>query len=181
MVSIKQIFTEPNTDERSLEFLTKALEAANLPGFDYIEYKRAIHALQSSGLDEATAHKSAFTTAQTLGITKEKLLETAAFYRNLLQKEKEQFGAAMEKQNNTKIEGRRQQIKRLQDQIARHKADLERLQQEIDQYTQQQEIEEKNLVADEEKLAGAKVGFDKTLDAINLQLDRDVENIKKHL
>ena len=79
MLTIKSMFQSEDLDEKSLDFLVQALESNNLPGFDYLEFKRAVLQLQEINLDEPTAYKSAVTTAATLGITKEKLLETAGF------------------------------------------------------------------------------------------------------
>ena len=74
MSTTKSLFKTEGLDERSLEFLTTALEKSNLPGFDYLEFKRAVADLLSNmNMDEATAYKSAFTTvATTLGLTKGK-------------------------------------------------------------------------------------------------------------
>ena len=58
MLTTKALFSAEGMDERSLEFLTTAIEKNNLPGFDYFEYKRAVTALLQMNIDEATAHKS---------------------------------------------------------------------------------------------------------------------------
>ena len=70
MVTTKALFAADGLDDRSLEFLASALEKNNLPGFDYYEFKRAVVALRQMQLDEPTAHKSAFATAATGGVTK---------------------------------------------------------------------------------------------------------------
>ncbi|HNG89366.1 MAG TPA: hypothetical protein PK858_04155, partial [Saprospiraceae bacterium] len=88
MITTQSLFAADGLDERSLDFLTKALEKNNLPGFDYFEFKRAVATLLEMKIDEDTAFKSAFATAATVGLTKEKLLDTAGYYRNLLDKEK---------------------------------------------------------------------------------------------
>ena len=72
---LKSIFgNHHGLDERSINVLTKALENANLPGFDYLEFKQSLAALTQMNMDEAMAIKSAFATASTMGLTKEKLL-----------------------------------------------------------------------------------------------------------
>ncbi|MEZ4920023.1 MAG: hypothetical protein R2792_13045 [Saprospiraceae bacterium] len=84
MITNQALFTSDNTDEKSLTFLTQAIEKNNLPGFDYFEFKRAVSSLLQMDIDEATAYKSAFATAATMGLTKDKLLETASYYRNVV-------------------------------------------------------------------------------------------------
>ncbi|MEM6967493.1 MAG: hypothetical protein AAF573_22205, partial [Bacteroidota bacterium] len=77
--NLKTIFGENHLlDEKSISFLTGALDRNNLPGFDYIEFKQSLAALAKLNMDEETAFKSAFATAATVGLTKGKLLETAS-------------------------------------------------------------------------------------------------------
>ena len=168
-------------DEKSLDFLVQALESNNLPGFDYLEFKRAVLQLQEINLDEPTAYKSAVTTAATLGITKEKLLETAGYYRNLIEKEMGQFNEALENQSKTKIASRQHEISRLRDQIDRHKAEIERLNNEMGDYLNQVNQAENTSKQEAEKLEKAKVNFEKTNKAVLLQIDKDVENMHKYL
>lgn len=181
MVTTKSLFAAEDLDERSLEFLADAIEKNNLPGFDYYEFKRAVVALSQMELDEATAHKSAFTTAATVGLTKEKLIETANYYKNLVEKEKAQFDKALENQNATRIAARRDEVKRLRDQVERHKAEIARLQDEIAGYLNQIEQAEAVVKAESEKLDKAKTAFEKTHRALVLQIEKDIENMHKYL
>jgi chromosome segregation ATPase len=181
MMTTKSLFTADGLDERSLEFLANTIEKHNLPGFDYFEFKRAVVTLQQMQLDEATAHKSAFTTAATVGVTKEKLIETAGYYRNLVQKEKEEFDKALENQNRTKVLARQEEIKRLRDQVERHKAEIVRLQDEIAGYLNQINQSESSTQVESEKLAKAKTSFEFTHQSVLLQIDRDIENLHKYL
>ncbi|HAD14983.1 MAG TPA: hypothetical protein DCF33_21355 [Saprospirales bacterium] len=152
-----------------------------MPGFDYLEFKRAIAQLSAMKLDEATAHKSAFATAATLGITKEKLIETAGYYRNLVEKEKDHFAQALDHQNATKVTARQQEIDRLRDQIERHKTEITRLQDEIAGYLNQVSAAEATVQQESEKLDKAKTAFDKAHQAVLLAIDKDVEQMHKHL
>ena len=181
MITTKSLFSADGLDERSLEFLASAIEKNNLPGFDYFEFKRAIVSLIQMKLDEVTAHKSAFTTAATVGVTKDKLIETAAYYKNVVEKEKEQFDNALENQNSTKITARQEEVKRLRDQIERHKTEIARLQDEVAGYLNQIDQAENAVKLEGEKLEKAKAAFEKTHQAVVLQIDKDIENMHKHL
>lgn len=182
------MFQSEGLDDRSLEFLANAIERNNLPGFDYFEFKRAIVQLKEMNLDEETAYKSAFTTASTLGLTKEKLIETAGYYRDLVEKEQVQFEQAHDNQNATKVAGRQHEVARLKDQIERHKAEIERqkadivrLQEEVASYSTQVTQSEGAAKSEAEKLEKAKVAFEKTNKAVLLHIDKDVENMHKYL
>jgi chromosome segregation ATPase len=181
MIATKTLFGGEGLDDRSLEFLVNAIEKHNLPGFDYFEFRRAVVTLQQMQLDEATAHKSAFATAATVGITKEKLIETANYYRNLLQTEREQFDKALEGQNNAKIVARQAEVKRLRDQVERHKAEIARLQDEIGGYLNQADQAETSVRLESEKLEKARAAFERTHQSVVVQIDRDIENMHKYL
>jgi chromosome segregation ATPase len=181
MTTTSALFATEGIDAKSLEFLVQAIEKNNLPGFDYLEFKRAIFQLKNMNLDESTAHKSAFATAATLGITKEKLIETAGYYRNLVEKEREHFAQALEHQNNTKVFGKEQEIKRLKDQIERHKIEIARLQDEIAGYLNQVSSAEETVKQESEKLDKARTAFEKAHQWVLLAIDKDVEQMHKHL
>ena len=181
MVTTKTLFAAEGLDERSLEFLSNAIEKNNLPGFDYFEFKRAVTALLQMQLDEATSYKSAFATAATVGLTKEKLVETAGYYREVLNKEKAQFDKALDSQNASKVTSREQEVKRLRDQIERHKAEITRLQDEMAGYLNQIDQAEASVKLEAEKLDKTKSAFERTHQSLMLQIDRDVENMHKYL
>lgn len=179
MITLKTLFQADGLDDRSLEMLTKAIESNDLPGFDYLEFKRAVAALMQMNLDQPTAFKSAFTTAATMGLTKEKLLETAAYYRNIVEKESENFAKALESQQKAKITDREQEVKRLRDQIERHKSEIVRLQNELAQYLDQVANAETAIKADADRLAKTSTAFESAQKAVLLHIDRDIENIHK--
>ncbi|MDX2281623.1 MAG: hypothetical protein NW218_18690 [Saprospiraceae bacterium] len=181
MITTKALFTAEGQDERSLEFLANAIERNNLPGFDYFEFKRAVVTLMEMKLDEPTAQKSAFTTAATVGMTKDKLIETAGYYRDILVKEKDQFDKALESQNASKITARHEEIKRLQDQIERHKLEITRLQDEMGAYLNQIDQATTAVGTETEKLAKTKAAFHTTHQSVLLQIERDIENMHKNL
>lgn len=181
MSNTSSLFAAEGMDERSLEFLSTAIEQSNLPGFDYFEFKKATKALLQLNSDEAAAFKNAFTTAAVMGLTKEKLLETAAYYRNLLEKEKEKFNAALANQTAAKVTAKEEEIKRLLDQIERHKAEIVRLQEEMAAYRTQIEASETAVKTESEKISKASDGFARTHTAMLLQMDKDIENIHKYL
>ena len=181
MVTTKSLFAAEGLDERSLEFLSNAIEKNNLPGFDYFEFKRAVAALLQMNLDEPTAYKSAFATAATVGLTKEKLIETAGYYREVLLKEKNQFDKALDTQNATKVTSKEQEIKRLRDQIERHKAEIVRLQDEMAGYLNQIDQAETSVKMEAEKLEKTKASFERTHQSLLLQIDKDVESMHKYL
>jgi chromosome segregation ATPase len=168
-------------DEKSIGFITNALEKANLPGFDYIEYRQAVDSLKKMNLDEATAFKSAFATAATMGLTKEKLVDTAKHYLSILQKEKEQFDAASAKQQDIKIGTNLQQVRDLQKSVDDNELKIKQLQEAVE--SAKAKIRELDFERDgaAAKIEEAKTKYLFTHQSIVNQMGADIENIQKYL
>lgn len=179
---LKILFGEHHgLDERSVDFLTKALEKNNLPGFDYIEFKQSLAALTGMSMEEETAFKSAFATASTVGLTKDKLLKTAEHYKKILSKEKEQFDAALQKQMVQRVSSKQKEVEKLRKQIEEYKAKIEQLQEKIDKSQHTIDTADEHIQEAKSKIVSTKENFEHTLTSIVNQIDQDIENINRYL
>ncbi len=180
--SLKTLFGDHHgLDERSVDFLTKALERNNLPGFDYIEYKQSLHALASMDMDESTTYRSAFATASTLGLTKDKLLQTAEHYKKILANEKQQFDAALEKQVQQRVKSKQAEVKKLEQQVAEYREKIQDLEKKIAQAQETIDKADDLIQSAKDKIESTKDGFEHTLQSIVNEIDRDIANINEHL
>lgn len=179
---LKKIFGEHHgLDDRTIEFLTKALEKNNLPGFDYLEFKQSLGALAAMNLDESIAIKSAYATASMMGLTKEKLLQTATHYITVLNKEKQQFDAALEKQVQQRIKFKQDEVQALRKSVEEHKKTIADLQVKIEEAIKIIEAADAEMSEAREKLEGTKKNFEFTLQSIINQIEKDIEQIDKTL
>lgn len=179
---LKTLFgKEHGLDQKSVEFLTTALEKSNLPGFDYIEYKQSLGALAQMNMDEVTAFKSAFATASTVGLTKMKLLETAEHYKKVLKDEKAQFDVALQNQMQQKVAGKQKEVEKLKEQIAQHEAKITQLKEQISKYQTTIDGADAQINAAKEKINSTQVSFEHSHQSILNQIERDIENIQKYL
>lgn len=161
-------------DKKSAEFLAKALEKNNLPGFDYIEFRQSVMALSQMNMDSATAIRSAFVTARTMGLSKDKLVETASYYKQILAKEKTQFDAALQNQLQQRVISKEDDVKKWKVQIERFRSQIEDLQRSID--ASGSEIETARA-----KIQDTQVSFEQTFKAIVAEIDRDIESFRLNL
>lgn len=111
-------------DTKIVEKLLQAIEKNNLDGFDYLEYKKSLKALEKMPMDEATKYRSAFATASTMGVTLDKLLQTTNFYIGVLDKENEQFIGAFKNQFDSKVSGREREIAQFESIIKENQSKL---------------------------------------------------------
>lgn len=168
-------------DTRSAQFLMKALESKNLPGFDYIEFKQSLGALVEMNMDEGTAFKSAFATASTMGLTKQKLVESTSHYKQVLQKEKGQFDIALKNRMQQRVGAKAEENQRHKARLKQIEDQMKRLQEEIVQV--KQKIEENNSLRETEskKLSLQQENFEKTYQLIQQEMDRDSAKITQYL
>lgn len=168
-------------DERSMNFLAKALEKNNLPGFDYIEYKQSLGALQKLNIDEATAFKSAFATASTVGLTKEKLLTTAEHYKQVLTGERQKFDDAAGKQIQQKVKSKQEEVEALRKRISENTAKIKQLQQEIESDQAKIDSASEQIADEKKKIETKKSQFEFTWQSILNEINKDIENVNKYL
>lgn len=169
-----------NVDQSILDTLFKSLTENNLQGFDYFEYKQSLKTLRGM-LDEQTAFKSAFATAATMGITKEKLLETANFYVKVLAKEKEKFDEAARSQGGGAVDAKKKEIELTTKSISDKSEQIRKLTDEIS--AAQTKINELNafVLQAENKIAETSKNFIASFNTINSEINTDIEKIKQYI
>lgn len=167
--------------EQFYDILLGALEQNNQTGFDYLEYKKSLQTLSKMPMDEQTRYFSAFAAAQAMGVTAEKLVDSAQFYVTVLKKEDEKFQAAHQAQREKQIGGKEkaiadvdatikaktEQITRLTEEIKAHQADMEKMKAEISEAVVKIETTQNDFQATYQDLVN--------------QINIDVENMKKYL
>ena len=168
-------------DEKSIDYLTKALEKNNLPGIDYIEFKNSLGALLEMNMEEVMAFKSAYATAATMGLTKEKLRKTAEHYKNVLTNEKQQFDAALEKQVKIKIDSKQEEVGKLRKQVEEWQLKIKQLEEKIAKAQSTIESADDHIKAHKEKIDSTRESFEFTWQSILNQINIDIENIDKYL
>ena len=180
--SLKDIFKNvPNIDGRSAQFLINALEKNNIDGFDYIEYKQSLGALAELDIDEATAFKSAYATATTMGLTKEKLQKTAQFYLQVLGKEKNQFNQAVQAQVQRQVSGKKQQADNYHKTIEHKKAQIDKLKTEILEHQEAIVRLSDEIDSAKGKIGQTKQNFEQTYQVIEQEIRDDLDKIQVYL
>lgn len=126
-----EIVTEGKVASRFVDVLLNAMEKSNLDGIDYLEFRQSLDSLSKIQMDEATRYKSAFAMAKTMGVQKEKLIESAAHYLKVLEAESGKFDDALKNQVHLQIEKRGARMLQLQEQVAQWEKDIEALREKI--------------------------------------------------
>jgi competence CoiA-like predicted nuclease len=168
-------------DQRIFDSLQKALEDSNQPGFDFLEFKNSLQTLATIIPDEATRYKSAYATAATMGLTVEKLLESAKFYQGILSREKENFDKAVVQQVDLNVTAKEKEVERLQTLIQQKAEQIKRLTEEITAHQEEMNKAQGIITEAASKIEATKSNFYFTLDAVMGQIQHDIANIERHL
>lgn len=180
-VPAKVTNTEGVVSDKFLKILFDALEANNLEGFDYLEFKKSLQSLSSMPMDEATRFKSAFAMASSMNVNTKQLLDSANFYIGILMKEEQKFEKALAQQKSTKVTAQEEQVKQLQTTVKGKAEQIKKLTQEIEQI--QQKIEKTNAEISKQtaKVTKTKNDFVASYNAVKAQIESDVTNMNKYL
>ncbi|MCB0633818.1 MAG: hypothetical protein R2824_16895 [Saprospiraceae bacterium] len=167
--------------EKFSEILFKAMEANNLDGFDYLEYKQSLQSLAKMPMDEATRYQSAFAMAQTMGATPAKLIETAQHYVSVLQNEEKKFEEALAHQTSVQIGAKQQEIGKIEENIQKKKQLIQKLTQEIE--TEQKKAEEMkgDIQQASQKVQSTKNNFIASYNSLVEKIHNDIQNMGKYL
>lgn len=168
-------------DQRIFESLEKAMEENNQQGFDYFEYKNSLKTLAGIIPDEATRYKSAYATAATMGLTVERLLESAAFYRTVLEKERDNFTRAVNQQVDLNVTAKQKEAERLQTLIAQKAEQIKRLTEEIAMHQEELARAQGVITEATSRIEATKGNFHFTLEAVMNQIQTDIQNIQRYL
>ncbi|RYU96340.1 hypothetical protein [Emticicia agri] len=167
--------------EKFYDILLGAMEANNQEGFDYLEYKKSLATLAKMPMDEQTRYFSAYAAAQAMGVTPQKLTESANFYLKVLTSEDAKFqesvNAQRQKQIGNKekaiadmdatIKAKAEQIAKLTQEIQVHQTDMEKMKAEISDAV----IKIETTLSD----------FHATFNELTAQISQDVDNMGKYL
>lgn len=167
--------------KKFMEILLRAMEANNLDGFDYLEYKQSLRSLEKMPMDEATRFQSAFAMAQTMGATPEKLIQTAQHYIQVLQNEEKKFEDALTHQRSTQIGAKQQEINKLEETIKRKAEQIKKLTQEIEGNQKKSEALKSEIQEASRKVNSTKNDFIASYNALVDKISTDIEKMSKFL
>lgn len=168
-------------DDRFLDTLLSALEANNIAGFDYLEFRQALQSLESMSFDEATRFKSAFAMAATMKVSPEHLVRTAKMYLDVLDKEDKAFREALSSQEQSQVRAREQRLEELDRSIVQQQKEIETLMESITRSRSETEQIQLELQDVHQMIEGTRVRFEKTFKYLHKQIETDIRKMNQHL
>lgn len=175
-LDLKEIFDLPQEKNEKVFFkLLEAFKSNAQKDMDYLKFKKSYSSLRKLGMDENTAAKSALVTAETMGFSKEKLVQSVSFYQNVLKREKESFALALKNQITKNVESKQVEI----DKLHNHKLEtihkIEKLKEELHLIDAKVKELEKAIGSSSTKIEETRQHFISTMNLFEKELERDTE------
>jgi len=167
--------------DKFTDVLLKALSDNNIEGFDYLEFRQGLLSLAKMPMDEATRFQAAFSMAQAMGATPQKLIETGNQYLKVLEGELNKFNEAVVNQSNTMIGSKQSEIKQLNEFIQQKSQQIKKLTEELQQHQQRIDVLNKELAESNSKVENTKNNFLATYKNVTDTIKSDISNIQKYL
>ncbi len=168
-------------NEKFLNILLEAMEKHDLEGFDYMEFKRFLKSLNKVELDEATRYRSAFAAGQTMGATKEKLINSAKQYVDILKQEQSRFEQAAQNQRSKVVDERKTEIESMQKEISDKQQQIASLTQEIEKTKQDISKAKDEVTSAQEKIQQTQNEFQVTYQHVTGDLEADIRKMDQYL
>jgi hypothetical protein len=162
-----------NVNDRFVKVLMEAMEAANLPGFDYLEYKKSLQNLKKMNFTDSVRFQTAFAGAQSMGVTPQQLQDSAQHYLNTLSAEQKKFSKALAGQRSQQVSDKEGQLKQIDADVGRQEAKIKELQAQIEQAKAAQAKLRKTIKGSVDKLAKTQADFETTFKIITDGIEQD--------
>lgn len=163
------------------KILFDAMERNNQPGFDYIEFKKALSGLESLSMDEKTKFLSAYAGAHASGATSKSLVDSATVYLEVLSTESDKFKKAVDVQKNKQITNRQNEVKQLNNLISGKMDQITKLQAEIEDHKKMLTSIQNEIGTSQEKINKTIADFDVTYEGLVKKIRDDIDRIKTYI
>lgn len=168
-------------DPKFVDVLLKAIEANNLEGFDYLEFKQSLQNLSSVEMDEKTKYQSAFAMAKTMGATPSKLVNSAQHYINILKKEEAKFGQALQNRRQKQVQDVEKGLTQKEKLIIDKQKRIEQLQKEIEADKKSLEADRSKINQSVAKMEATKQGFVNAYNGVMGQIQSDIKKMNNYI
>lgn len=180
-IDLKKLFPVEHTDNKFVGALLKAIKSGAKPEFDYLKFKQSISSLEEMDMAKGTAVKSAFTTASTMGLTKNKLLQSTKYYQKILNNEKAKFATAVQNQMDERISKKLSEAEKLKQRIEDYELKISKMNQEMEAYKQKINSVDSEITEAKNKIENTKNNFLVAYEKVSSILSEDIEMISNHL
>jgi chromosome segregation ATPase len=181
-VDLSELFKgNEDSDKAIMRTLLRAIKEEHKNEFDYLSFKQSIKNLGSMDLDTVTKFKSAYATASTLGITKDKLIKSAKAYQYALENEQTSFANALKHQLEVKVHGKKDDAEKYKKKIAEYKEKIAKMEKDIKVFENEIDKVDEKMAEAKSKIDNTKNKFEKTFSSVYNTIKEDIGLIDQYL
>lgn len=170
------------SNARFLEILAQVLEKNNQPGFDYLEFRKAVQSIaQMQHLDEPNQFKTAFAAAQAFNVDANTLFDSAKKYLNVLEAEQIQFNKTADQFLQNQLNQKQAESGQLKQTIRQAEEKLAQLQAQLDDDKKKLSALEGDLSNAQQKVDSNKAAFANAYQKVVQQIKDDLQKMETYL
>ncbi len=159
----------------------KLFEQSNMPGPDYYEFCKVQETLEAHIPDEKTRFSAAFASLSIQGLTKQRLIEAAAYYKEVITADKLKFEQAIDKKSNSDLESRKISVVDMEKKIVENSELIKKLTKEISDSQVKITTVKKEIEEEEKRLSSNKSGYKMAYEAMLNKINQDILKIQSNL
>jgi hypothetical protein len=167
--------------EKFEKHFDKLFEQANMPGPDYYEFCKMSETLEAHIPDEKARIAATFASLSIQGLTKQKLLEAAEYYKGIILKDKAAFEGAIDKKAQADLDTRKSNVVTYEKQIADNAELIKKLTAEITNAQTKIAALKEEIAVEEQKLNVNKNGYNLACEAMLNKINVDIQKIQASL
>ena len=168
-------------DPDMAKILEDAILEANIPGFDYIEFRDVLANMANIGLPEPKLFQAAFASAQIAKITKAQLLEAVDFYLKVIATKSQEFHDYVAGLAATDVSGKDQTIADLNKLNEQDASQIQQLTAAIGERRRQQDVLRMEKAQADLDIKNKTAAFEATQAAIVERLNSDRNKINTYI
>jgi len=180
-IDLKKLFPNDESGNKFFGALLKAIKSGAKQEFDYLKFKQSVTSLEEMDMEKGTAIKSAFTTASTMGLTKNKLIQSTKYYQKILNAEKAKFATAVQHQMDERISKKITEAEKLKQRIEDYELKISKMNQEMEAYKHKIANVDSEIAEAKNKIENTKNSFLVAYEKVSSILSEDIDMISNHL
>lgn len=168
-------------DSEMAKILEDAIQEANIPGFDYIEFRDVLSNMASLGLPEQKLFQAAFASAQIAKVTKTQLLEAIDFYIKVIATKAQEFNEYVAGLEATDVSGKDKAIADLEKLIEEDALQIQKLTASIGERRQKQDALRMEKAQADLDIKNKTAAFEATKSTVVDKLNSDRNKINTYI
>lgn len=162
-------------------YFNNLFEKANLPGPDYFEFYKMMETLEVHIPDYKARLAATFASLSIQGLTKEKLVNTANKYKEIIENDRNTFERVLYEKMRSDVGQRKDQVSSLELKIKNNSEEIQRLNKEISDAQNLMGKVKLELTDQENKLNKNKNGYIVACQAVIGKINSDIQKIQSSI